>query len=111
MKHWNGNDAFSDEATRSASLVMRVADEVMQFERTFPRAFEPEDVLGGLSWRQLERQLQDLAANAHLVAFVPEFLRGVRKTAGLRPSEMVLREILVFAAIIMDHRLQCDGEA
>ncbi|MCC7266358.1 MAG: helix-turn-helix transcriptional regulator [Caulobacteraceae bacterium] len=54
------------------------------------------------SWEQLERQLTALAATPAQAAMCRDLVSGVRKQAPGKPSEMILREVLCLAGVIMD---------
>ena len=56
----------------------------------------------GFSWEELERQLVDLAPSELQAELVHRLVERTRLFADLKPGEMVLREILCVAALILD---------
>jgi hypothetical protein len=57
-------------------------------------------------WAELERQLTDLAATPDTAALVSSLVSASRKRSRGKPSEMVLREVLVLAGILQDESFQ-----
>lgn len=53
-------------------------------------------------WEDLERQLVDLAPSDLQAELVRQLVSRTRAYAALRPTEMVLREIISIAALILD---------
>ena len=99
----NDNEVTSLAATRLGLLVRRalqVREAAAQFERDWPRlANRPPTP--SFAWTELERQLLDLAPDA-LSPMVRDLVSAVRKEAAPKPPEMVLREILVITATLLD---------
>jgi hypothetical protein len=63
------------------------------------------------AWTELERQLLSLAP-VDLAPMVRDLVSAVRKEASPKPPEMVLREILIIAATVLDeafHEKWADG--
>jgi hypothetical protein len=58
----------------------------------------------GFTWSELERQLCDLAPQQSRTAST--LVSAIRKQAAFKPSEMVLREVLIAASVLMDDGLQ-----
>jgi hypothetical protein len=56
----------------------------------------------GFTWDELERQLVDLAPSELQAELVHKLVERTRLFADLKPAEMVLREILCVAALILD---------
>jgi len=56
----------------------------------------------GFTWEELERQLVDLAPSELQAELVHRLVERTRLFADLKPGEMVLREILCVAALILD---------
>jgi hypothetical protein len=58
----------------------------------------------GLSfrWEELERQLVDLAPSELQAELVHRLVERTRVFAELKPAEMVLREVLCIAALVLD---------
>jgi len=99
----NDNEATSLAETRLGLLVRRalqIREAATRFERDWPRlATRPP--MPGFAWTELERQLLDLAPDA-LSPMVRDLVSAVRKEAGPKPPEMVLREILIITATLLD---------
>lgn len=99
----NDNEVTSLAATRLGLLVRRalqVREAAAQFEQDWPRlASRPP--MPGFAWTELERQLSSLAPDA-LSPMVRDLVSAVRKEAGPKPPEMVLREILIITATLLD---------
>lgn len=53
-------------------------------------------------WEALERQLVELAPTDLQAELVHRLVARVRVYAGLKPAEMVLREVLCLAALVLD---------
>lgn len=89
-----------DEANISYALWLR--REAVRFERQWPpmeaSAYPPIS----FTWEQLERQLCALTVAPSQVSMCRELVSGVRKQAPWKPPEMVLREILCLAGVLMD---------
>ena len=89
---------------RTAELIARVLqikDEVDSFNRRWPA--EPGgDPAPAFTWADLERQLVELAPSDLQAELVRALVKRVRTYAALRPPEMVLREILRIAALVLD---------
>jgi hypothetical protein len=54
------------------------------------------------TWEELERQLVDLAPSELQAELVRRLVERCRLFAELKPSEMVLREVLCVAALVLD---------
>lgn len=54
------------------------------------------------TWEALERQLTDLAVTPAQKALVVTLVSATRKQSAFKPSELVLREMLCIAAVLMD---------
>lgn len=55
-----------------------------------------------ISWAELERQLVELAPSDLQAELVHRLVARTRAYASLKPPEMVLREVLCIAALILD---------
>lgn len=55
-----------------------------------------------LRWEELERQLVDLAPTDLQAELVHRLVARTRAYAALKPTEMVLRELLCVAALVLD---------
>jgi len=95
------------------SLVARALElraDVERFEKKWP-AMPTEEPGLCLQWSELERQLVDLAPTDLQAELVHRLVARTRSYAALKPSEMVLRELLCIAALVLDDRdekLTCD---
>lgn len=99
----NDNEVTNLAETRLGLLVrkaLQIREAAAQFDRDWPRlANRPS--MPGFAWTELERQLMDLAPDA-LSPMVRDLVSAVRKEAGPKPPEMVLREILIVTATLLD---------
>lgn len=99
----NDNDVTS-LAGRRLSLLVQKALQIRQAAEVFDRDWPPllnRPPMPAFAWTELERQLTGLAP-ADLAPMVRDLVSAVRKEASLKPPEMVLREILVIAATVLD---------
>lgn len=76
--------------------------EVRGFLDRWREPAEPGDPLPGISWVQLERQLVDLATSPLKKEMASALVSATRKQARFKPAEMVMREILCIAGVLMD---------
>lgn len=60
-------------------------------------------------WEELERQLVDLAPTELQAELVHRLVERAKQFAVLKPSEMVLREVLCIAALVLDESGQAPG--
>jgi hypothetical protein len=60
------------------------------------------DVVPAFTWDELERQLVDLAPTELQAELVRRLVMRVKAYARLKPPEMVLRELLLVAAFVLD---------
>lgn len=56
------------------------------------------------TWDELERQLVDLAPSERQAELVHTLLAGARRFSGIKPAEMLLREVLCIAALVLEER-------
>jgi hypothetical protein len=63
------------------------------------------------TWEELERQLVDLAPSELQAELVHRLVERCRLFAELKPSEMVLREVLCIAALLLDESGVGEGQA
>lgn len=83
--------------------------EVDQFNKRWPALPQSEPCLR-LCWEELERQLVDLAPTDLQAELVHRLVRRTRAYAAVKPSEMVLRELLCIAALVLERsREDVDG--
>jgi hypothetical protein len=80
---------------------MELRADVDRFKRRWPPMAEGEPGLS-LRWEELERQLVDLAPTDLQAELVHRLVARTRAFAALKPSEMVLRELLCIAALVLD---------
>ena len=62
------------------------------------------------TWEALEQQLTELAVTATQRALVPTLVSATRKQASFKPPEMVLREVLCLASVLMDETFHPTAE-
>jgi hypothetical protein len=62
----------------------------------------PETPALSFTWEALERQLTELAITPAQKDLVATLVSATRKQAAFKPSEMVLREVLCIASVLMD---------
>ena len=86
----------------NVSYALWIRREELRFERTWPPMGPSSHSPVVFSWEQLERQLTALAATPAQAAMCRDLVSGVRKQAPGKPSEMILREVLCLAGVIMD---------
>jgi hypothetical protein len=75
--------------------------QVVPFRPT-KKASSPESLGLTFTWDALERQLADLAVTPTQRGLAPTLVSATRKLAGFKPPELVLREVLCIAAVLMD---------
>jgi len=76
--------------------------EVKTFLERWPAPPRQEDCLPQISWEQLERQIADLAPTPATREMVGPLISATRKQARFKPAELVMREILCIAGVLMD---------
>lgn len=103
MSVTNDNEATNLAGARLGLLVrkaLQIRDAVANFERDWPSLLNRQP-MPVFAWTELERQLLSLAP-ADLAPMVRDLISAVRKEASPKPPEMVLREILIIAATVLD---------
>jgi len=75
--------------------------EVERFTDRWSPLAETESCLT-FSWEALERQLVELAPTDLQAELVHRLVERTKVYAGLKPAEMVLREVLCFTALVLD---------
>jgi hypothetical protein len=83
------------------SRALRIRAEVERFNGRWaplPEASQPIT----FRWEELERQLVDLAPSDLQAELVHRLVERAKLLAELKPAEMVLREILCIAALVLD---------
>ena len=84
-----------------------IREETHEFLARFPQAEQATPAVS-MTWEALERQLTSLAGCPGKKALVAPLLSATRKQAWCKPSEMVLREILVIASVLQDESFEPD---
>jgi hypothetical protein len=101
---------LTEPATREAiNSALQLRREVDSFLDRWPEATAQAGPLPSISWRQLERQLADLASTEAKKQMAGPLVSATRKQAPFKPPEMVIREILCIAAVLMDESFDPDG--
>ena len=60
------------------------------------------------SWDDLQHQLTELAVTERQRGLVPSLISATRKQAPFKPPQMVLREVLCIASVLMDETFHPD---
>lgn len=94
-------DWEAQDQRAAVNRVMRLKREVEAFESRWP-AMEEAPQAPGFSWRQLERQLADLADCPVKAEMARDLVSATRKMSRFKPPEMVLREILCMTWALLD---------
>ena len=103
MNSANDNQVSKLTGRRLASLVQRalqIRSDVEAFEQEWP-PMPDRSPMPVFDWTELERQLTSLAPD-DLAPMVRDLISAVRKEAVPKPPEMVLREILIVSATVLD---------
>jgi hypothetical protein len=90
------------EAAQHAQFLKRERE---RFAARFPQSITPTSTFPSFTWNQLERQLTDLAAESNLANFAQTLLNLRAAHADRLPAELLLREVLVLAAIVQEERV------
>lgn len=93
----NDNTGYRVELAR----LVQLSDQVAAFSSRWPTPVEPAQELS-FSWDALERQLADLAVSPTQKEMTHHLVSAVRSLAAMQPAEMVLRDILVIAGVMLD---------
>lgn len=80
---------------------LALREDVDRFKKQWPSLPEGEPCFH-LRWDELERQLVDLAPTDLQAELVHRLIARARTFAVLKPSEMVLRELLCIAALVLE---------
>ena len=100
---FNDNDVTSLAGHRLTLMVqkaLQIREAVATFERDWPPLLN-RPPMPVFAWTELERQLLALAPK-DLAPMVRDLVSAVRKESGPKQPEMVLREILIIAATVLD---------
>ncbi len=76
--------------------------EVARFQQHWPEPQGQVRPMPTFCWESLERQLTDLAATPEKAEAARTLVSATRKQAAFKPAEMVLREVLEAAFVVMD---------
>ena len=90
-----------DSDSELISYVLRVSAEVEDFHTRWETLPTGEQA-PGFTWGELERQLVDMAPTDLQAELVRQLVLRVRTSAAWKPPEMVLRELILSAALILD---------
>jgi len=106
----------SQTGTSPTELSRQTAGLVVPFRRETPSPvqsstdLQAESPTPTFTWEALERQLTNLAVTPAQKALVETLVSATRKQAVFKPSELVLREMLCIAAVLMDETFHPDLE-
>jgi hypothetical protein len=109
----NDNEATHLTGARLGQLV-RKALQIREAAEAFDSGFPPlanRPPMPVFAWTELERQLLSLSPE-DLAPLIRDLVSAVRKEALPKPPEMVLREILIISATVLDeafHEKWADG--
>ena len=101
---------------RAVRSALWLRGEVARFRQAWPAQDVAQRPMPPFSWEELERQLADLAATPAKAQAARTLVSATRKQSAFKPPEMVLREVLEAAFVVMDEdfqpNLDCEpGEA
>ena len=105
MGIWEHQFTAGDEPGKAIRQAAQLSRDIEQFGAKWPE-IRTEDPTPTFSWPQLERQLVDLAATEQQAALVGPLVSATRKLAKFKPPEMVLREILCLAWVLLDENFR-----
>lgn len=98
-------------ARRMIAQASRLERDIDRFRSQAPEMAGPRTPAPPFTWEQLGRQLADLSGSPARAALAAELVSATRKQAWCKPPEMVLREILLLAATLLDESfLEASGE-
>lgn len=97
----NSNPQLPRPHQPSFSQAIRVREEIEKFEQQFP-SLANGDPFPTFTWEQLARHLKNLAPTPKQAEVVENLLVRTKAFASIKPAEMVLREVLCIAAIVLD---------
>jgi hypothetical protein len=110
MMSKSGGATVNEPATKEIVANARsMRKEVDSFLERWPEVSAASGPLPSISWRQLERQLADLATSPAKKQMAGPLVSATRKQAPFKPPEMVVREVLCIAAVLMDETFDPDG--
>lgn len=82
---------------------LNLREDISRFQDAWPTPNAVDEPVPSFTWGQLERQLANLAATRQSAVMTHDLVNATRKQAGFKPPEMVLREILCVASVLMDN--------
>ncbi len=91
------------------SRALQIRTEVEQFNGRWSPLPDTSPPLC-FKWDELERQLVDLAPTELQAELVHRLVERTRQFAQLKPPEMVLRELLCIAALVLDESEPIAGD-
>ena len=91
---------FPDAGPGLVSRAMQIRAEVERFQGRWAPLGGPAQL--AFKWEELERQLVDLAPTELQAELVHRLVERTKLFAELKPPEMVLREVLCIAALVLD---------
>ena len=89
-------------ARQAIVQAQRLRREIERFRSTAPELEAAGAPMPPFTWEQLERQLVDLTATSGRAALARHLVSATRIQAWAKPPEMVLREVLLLAACLLD---------
>lgn len=95
-------NTLSDFQKNAIARALGLREEVQAFQRTWPTLNARDETVPAFTWAELERQLSSLAVTPSSALMAPDLVSATRKQAAFKPPEMVLREILCVAGVLMD---------
>lgn len=96
----DGRSPTDEDPLLARALELRA--DVEQFRGRFGTIIGEGDACLSFGWEELERQLVDLAPSDLQAELVHRLVARTKTYAALKPAEMVLREIISIAALILD---------
>jgi len=100
------DDGVTSLSAFRLGLVVQKALQIREASDAFLRDWPPlaaTPPMPAFAWPELERQLLSLAPE-DLAPMVRDLVSAMRKEASPKPPEMVLREVLIIAATVLDER-------
>ena len=104
------NIQISDARKDAIRQALNLRQDVHRFQQTWPTLNAVDEPVPAFTWKELERQLSSLAVNPRAALMAPDLVGATRKQARFKPPEMVLREILCVAGVLMDEGFQLGSD-
>lgn len=92
----------TDQQRAAIGQALSLRRDVLRFQNDWPRPNRTDELAPAFTWTELERQLSSLAAGPRGASMASDLVNATRKQARFKPPEMVLREILCVAGVLMD---------